>query len=159
MIKLLKNKRGDISAHALAVLAGIVLLGLAFLFIGLAFIRIYVVKTAAQNALDTYTAKIGKQVVNSVKSGHDFTKSVQQDIFERDLQAEINTTASYNISNEAGVIVLTVEDIDVSFMYDYNKLLKTTLTYTLAYTMRFSRKSEITIPIRITQNSLYELKY
>lgn len=115
------------------------------------------VKTISQNALDGYTIKTGKKVIQSVKCGHDYTKVIDDKAYMNDFSDELNTAIRFKAFNSQGKRIFTINDIDMKFITD--KTLKTTVTYTLNYQFYFLSQPAFSKDIHVKLGSRYNLKY
>ena len=158
IIRILKDKKGTISILSmLLVLCGLIAIVPIYAFAECN-ARISMVKEIPQNAIDVYTIKTGKDVMNSVKNGNDYTDFLNKQRFVTDMKNQLDfTNGSFDGYDSKGNIQLAVNDINVEFITDNS--LKTKVTYTITYTFYFMSKPLITSDFDIVQHSRYNPRF
>lgn len=118
--------------------------------------RIVHIKETSQNSIDVYTIKTGKDIMKSVKSGHDYTKDLNTERFLSDLQSQLELKNRYKGHDYKNDFIYQIKDLDVKFIFD--KQLKTEVTYTIVYQYYFMSQPLIQNEINVKQESRYNLK-
>ncbi|HCA29805.1 MAG: hypothetical protein PHV32_13980 [Eubacteriales bacterium] len=122
-----------------------------------------VIQTSRDNTirvLDSFVMHNSKEIYDSLKSGSDFSQSLDQVFYKSSLLSEFSLDNSGNIiysKDEQGDIVYLMTNPNVS--YDYNNTLKLKASYTIWIPVRFAGKLMTYLRIPITVRSYYSLKY
>lgn len=114
------------------------------------------IREQAQLTLDTYTITEGKEVVHSIKSGHDYTSIINKQLFldnyVKALKANPNLKA---YSNEQ--LYFDISDMNVAFIYKDD--LKTYVSFTVHMPLYLCGQKLLTRDIPLSLQSRYNLKY
>ncbi len=119
-------------------------------------IRIAHIKETVQNSIDVYTIKTGKEVMQSVKCGHDYTKSLNKECFLSDLQKQLNLRNRFKGYDNKDNFIYELDNVNMKFTA--NNTLKVEVTYTIVYQYYFMSKSLFQTNIEVEQESRYNLK-
>lgn len=112
------------------------------------------VEDIGQLMLDTYTIKTGKEIVHQVKSGNDFTKLLNHNLFLRDYYKALEINEEFE-SVKYGRRYFKLTEIDSSFIFD--KSLKTSVAYTITLPLYFLGVDVYDIAFQVNLESRYNL--
>ncbi len=156
--EILRNKRGEAVLLTMGLVLLFALIASIVFFFSITSIRITNIRKISQNSIDVYTIKTGKEIMKSIKSGHDYTALLNEERFLSELQAQLRTRTRYNgHDSQNGNLVYEIKDLKVDFIQD--KTLKTTTSYTIVYHCYFMSKHVYVQDFHVKQESSYNLKY
>lgn len=155
--KILSNKKGVASIPlTMGLILFCSLIIFLFAFYGFASTRINKIKATSQKVLDVYTSTTGKEIMESIKSGHDYTKNIDEEKFLKEFQKQLETRVRFQGYNQDNDFIFEIKDIKVNFIYD--KRLKTDISYTLVYHCYFMSDLVYSQEFNIKQEGRYNLK-
>lgn len=153
---LLHNKCGSALVIGLGILLFATLIAYVLFIYTEVNIQVVHVRETAQNALDTYTIETGKAVMQSIKSGHDFTSLLKEERFLKQFHKEMGTTSLYTAHTQDGDLIYRIKDLKTKFIFD--KTLKTNASFVLEYTFYFMSEPLFTSDFKINLESRYYIK-
>lgn len=157
VISLLKNNDGSTITLCMGWLLAVLLLCSPIYVYAQCDLQVNHLRETSQRVLDTYTVKMGKEVMKSVKNGNDYTNLLNKAEFIRLLKAELDFKGGAFIGTDhKGQQQLLVDNIKANFIVD--KSLKTTISYDINYTFYFMSKPIFSDVFKITQEARYNLK-
>ncbi len=114
-----------------------------------------VIKTA-QVSLDTYVTHSSAAISSSIKSGHDYTKSLNSSAYESQLEEDLFLDDDLSCQYEDGKLRYQLSDIHLRFLK--TDQLSVTATFQLNYPLYFADVKITEIDKPVTIESRYNIK-
>lgn len=157
MYHTLSDKRGSANILWIGVISVSIMVFMLVFTFSTATSEISHVKNYIQNAIDIYTINTGKEIMQSIKSGHDYTPSINSNTVKKSIGKELNLSNTLKAYNADGTFLYEIRDVKVEYIID--NTLKIKVSYTLVYQYYFNARPYRQSEIPMEQESLYNLKY
>lgn len=139
---------------------GLVLAACALMLVILTFSSVNAIiahiRETGQAAIDSYTIETGRDIVQSIKSGNDYTNSLKVDKFLTRYEKELGVTSLYTGHNSDGRLIYRIRDMKTEFIYE--DTLKTKVSFVLEYQFYFLSSPLFTKDFHIRLESRYNVK-
>lgn len=113
------------------------------------------VRSTSIAVLDDYTIEAGKEYVQSVKNGTDYTFNVDLEVYKQQFQERLGVNSEFE-GYRGSRIRFQITNMGMGYTTD--KTFKTYVTYTINMPLYLLDKQILTIPLPITVQSRYNLK-
>lgn len=155
-----KIKRLNNKGSALVLGMGMVLISLIFAYVIGEFATtnaiITHIRDTGQAALDSYTIETGREVMNSIKSGHDYTQALKAERFLNRYEKELGVQSLYTGHSSDGKLLYRIKDMKTEFIY--TDTLKTKADFIVTYQFYFMSTPLFTSDFHIKLASHYNIK-
>lgn len=155
-VALFRNKRGSALILGMGILLVSCLLAAVLFVYCTVSIQISHVKETAQNALQTYTIETGREIMQSIKNGHDFTSLLKEERFIKQFHKEMGTNSVYTAHTQNGDLIYRIKELETEFIFD--KTLKTKADFILEWQFYFMSEPLLKSDFKISLESRYYIK-
>lgn len=116
-----------------------------------------VAKNVADNVqimLDAYTIQTGKEIVNQIKSGNDYTRQLNPNLFLKDYYKALGINENFEGYRE-DKLRYRLENIETNFIFDQS--LKTEVTFNMTLPLYFLGVRTVSVDVLVKLESRYIL--
>lgn len=153
--KLLSNNRGDALIFGVFVMLTVLMI----FYCVLAFVQLKVttanIQTTAEQVLDTYTSTQGRNAVESIKNGTDYTVVLDQDLYVERFQDSLGIGNSF-IGYNGNKIRFQLADIHLNYTVD--RQINSSVTFHLSEPLYFFGAEVTSLSSNVTVYSKYNIK-